>query len=202
MGRPLQTAIWARQAQWMLAQCRSRLGHDLHAPHRLRRHVGGRLATPKHVKEVFTGDPQRLPRRRGQRDPAPVLGAHSVLLLDETPHMRQRKLLLPPFHGERMQRYGELMVEIAAREIERWPLGEPFALHPRMQAITLEVILRAVFGVARGRAARARCARRCGDCSTSRTNPRDDPPGRCSSAPSGSSAVAAVPAAHATASTS
>jgi len=64
--------------------------------------------------------------------------------------MEQRKLLLPPFHGERMQRYGELMSRIAAEEIERWPLGEPYRLRPRMQAVTLEIILRAVFGLEAG----------------------------------------------------
>ena len=67
-----------------------------------------------------------------------------------TPHMAQRKLLLPPFHGERMQSYGDLLTEIADREIDSWPAGAPFALWPRMQAITLEVILRAVFGLQDG----------------------------------------------------
>ena len=61
--------------------------------------------------------------------------------------MSQRKLLLPPFHGERMQAYGEKMAEIAAREIESWPTGVPYKLRPRMQAITLEIILETVFGV-------------------------------------------------------
>jgi cytochrome P450 len=64
--------------------------------------------------------------------------------------MEQRKLLLPPFHGKRMQRYKQLMATIAAGEIERWPRGEPYRLRPRMQAITLEIILRAVFGLERG----------------------------------------------------
>src|SRR5205814_807617 len=80
----------------------------------------------------------------------PILGEHSVLLLDERPHLEQRKLLLPPFHGERMQRYGDLMAEIAAAEIERWPRGRPYRLRPRMQALTLEIILRAVFGLGHG----------------------------------------------------
>ena len=78
------------------------------------------------------------------------MGDHSVLLLDEKPHMRQRKLLLPPFHGERMERYGQLMREVAEAEVESWPRGEPLELLPRMQAVTLEVILRAVFGLEQG----------------------------------------------------
>src|SRR5204863_3111837 len=68
-------------------------------------------------------------------------------LLDGAAHMRQRKLLLPPFHGERMAAYGELIAKATEREIERWPAGRPFALQPSFQAITLEVILEAVFGL-------------------------------------------------------
>jgi cytochrome P450 len=75
------------------------------------------------------------------------MGRNSVLLLDGPEHMRQRKLMLPSFHGERMQRYGALMEEIAEREIERWPVGQPFGLRPRTQAITLEIIMRTVFGI-------------------------------------------------------
>ena len=61
--------------------------------------------------------------------------------------MRQRKLLLPPFHGEAVQRYVEMIADVARQEIDRWPVGEAFALAPRMQAVTLEVIMRGVFGV-------------------------------------------------------
>ena len=77
----------------------------------------------------------------------PALGPNSVLTLDDAPHMRQRKLLLPPFHGERIARYGELIREVTRREMESWPVGEPFALRPHTQRITLAVIMRAVFGV-------------------------------------------------------
>ena len=77
----------------------------------------------------------------------PALGPNSVLTLDDEPHMRQRKLLLPPFHGERIEAYGKLMREVTLEEMESWPVGEPFALRPRTQRITLAVILRAVFGV-------------------------------------------------------
>jgi cytochrome P450 len=77
----------------------------------------------------------------------PALGKFSLLTLDEDDHMRQRKLLLPAFHGERVRRYAELIADIAQREVDRWPLGSPIALRPRMQSITLDVILRAVFGV-------------------------------------------------------
>ena len=80
----------------------------------------------------------------------PVIGKNSVILLDEGDHLEQRKLMLPAFHGEKMQRLAGTMTEVAEREIDSWPEGEPLALHPRFQALTLEVILRAVFGLDAG----------------------------------------------------
>src|SRR5436190_15860787 len=79
-----------------------------------------------------------------------VLGRNSLLVLDGGEHIRQRKLLLPPFHGERIARHGEAMVRAADDDIATWPIGKPFALQPRMQAMTLNVILRAVFGLEDG----------------------------------------------------
>jgi cytochrome P450 len=108
------------------------------------------LSNPVHIKQVFTGDPRIFHAGEGNRILLPVVGEHSVLLLDEQSHLEQRKLLLPSFHGQGMQRYGALMAEIAAAEIERWPRGEPYRLRPRMQALTLEIILRTVFGLERG----------------------------------------------------
>jgi cytochrome P450 len=99
------------------------------------------------VKDIVTGDPRVFHAGEANHVMEPVLGARSVLLLDEDEHLRERRLLLPPFHGERVRRYRELVGEIAAGEIERWPRGRSFSLRPRMQAITLEVILRAVFGI-------------------------------------------------------
>jgi cytochrome P450 len=105
------------------------------------------LSDPDHVRQVFTGDPGVFHAGEGNTILLPLVGDHSVLLLDDEAHMSQRKLLLPPFHGKRMERYGELMRQIASDEIETWPHGEPLKLHPRMQAMTLEVIIRAVLGV-------------------------------------------------------
>jgi cytochrome P450 len=76
-----------------------------------------------------------------------LLGENSLLVLDEAAHMSQRKLLLPPFHGRRMAGHEETMREIAACEIENWPAGVPYQLRPRMQAMTLEIIIQTVFGV-------------------------------------------------------
>jgi cytochrome P450 family 135 len=106
------------------------------------------VASPELVKELFTGSPGVF--HAGEANATvlePALGPNSVLTLDDAPHMQQRKLLLPPFHGERVQRYGELIREITGRNMESWPVGEPFALRPRTQRITLAVILRAVFGI-------------------------------------------------------
>ena len=86
--------------------------------------------------------------------------------------MSQRKLLLPPFHGERMQGYEQTMSEIAEREIESWPTGTPYQLRPRMQAITLEIILRDRLRRPRRRADGASCALRCASSSTSPPIPR------------------------------
>lgn len=106
------------------------------------------VASPDLVKALFTGSPADF--HAGEANATvlePALGPNSVLTLDDAPHMRQRKLLLPPFHGERIQRYGELIVEMTRREMESWPVGETFAMRPHTQRITLAVIMRAVFGV-------------------------------------------------------
>jgi cytochrome P450 len=108
------------------------------------------LAHPDMVKQVFTGDPKVFHAGEGNVILRPLVGSNSVLTLDDGAHMAQRKLLLPPFHGERMQSYGDLLTEIADREVESWATDAPFRLWPRMQAITLEVILRAVFGLEDG----------------------------------------------------
>jgi cytochrome P450 len=105
------------------------------------------LADPEAIKQVFTGDPRVFHAGEGNEILAPLLGRNSLLVLDEKRHMSQRKLLLPPFHGERMQGYAQTMGEIAEREIDSWPSGTPYKLRPRMQALTLDIILRTVFGV-------------------------------------------------------
>ncbi len=106
------------------------------------------VADPAEIKRVFAGDPPTF--HAGEANTLALgdaLGEHSLLTLDEGRHLSQRKLLLPPFHGESVRRYAEVMAEATAREVDRWPVGSEFPLRPRMQAITLEVILRAVFGV-------------------------------------------------------
>jgi cytochrome P450 family 135 len=76
-----------------------------------------------------------------------VLGPHSVLVLDGSEHVQARRLMLPPFHGDAVRAYAERVADVAVEEVEQWPVGVPMALRPRMQAIALQVILRAVIGV-------------------------------------------------------
>lgn len=106
------------------------------------------VSDPAEAKRIFAGDPTTLRAGDGNSGPLrELVGDQSLLLLDGERHLHRRKMMLPPFHGERMRVYGELMTEIADAEIDRWPLDEVFPLRPSMQAITLRVILRAVFGI-------------------------------------------------------
>src|SRR3954462_10787663 len=91
---------------------------------------------PAGLKAVSTTGPARLRAGEGNVALEPVLGSRSVLLLDGAEHIRQRRLMLPPFHGERLRGYEQLIAEIATGEMRRWPVGEPIALQPRMQAVT------------------------------------------------------------------
>lgn len=105
------------------------------------------VAHPDHVKSLMTANPDQAPSVTGDSPLRPILGPDSVLTSVGARHMRQRKLLLPPFHGEAVQRYVQMIAEVAEREIESWPVGEPFALAPRMSAVTLDVIMGGVFGI-------------------------------------------------------
>ncbi|MGH2894866.1 MAG: cytochrome P450 [Solirubrobacteraceae bacterium] len=102
---------------------------------------------PDHVRSLLKADPADAPSLTGESPLRPILGPNSVLTSVGARHMRQRKLLLPAFHGEAVQAYVEMIADVARQEIDHWPVGAPFALAPRMQAVTLEVIMRGVFGV-------------------------------------------------------
>jgi cytochrome P450 len=102
---------------------------------------------PDHIESLFRAKPSDAPSLTGESPLRPILGENSVLTLVGERHMRERKLLLPPFHGDAVQRYVEKIAQIAEREIDRWRVGTPFALAPRMQAVTLDVIMGGVFGI-------------------------------------------------------
>jgi cytochrome P450 len=105
------------------------------------------MSDPAEIKEIFTAPADVLHPGEGANILEPVVGKNSVILLDERAHLSQRKLMLPAFHGEKMERLSGLVAEVTEREVESWPRNTPIALHRRLQALTLEVILRAVFGL-------------------------------------------------------
>lgn len=142
--RALQALAWMREPLPFLQRCHERYG-DAFTLRILRWGDWVVLADPADVKAVFTAGPKvgvavANPLLR------PVLGSRSVMLLEEPEHMTRRRLMLPSFHGESVGADAAMMAEVAQREVASWPIGEPFELWPRMQAITQEVVMRAVFG--------------------------------------------------------
>jgi cytochrome P450 len=105
---------------------------------------------PEVVKHVFADDGETFAAGKFNSSLAALLGDKSVLMLDGAEHMRHRRLLLPPFHGERMQRYGDAMLDETDASIDAWPRDRVFSLHPLMQDITLRVIIRTIFGLENG----------------------------------------------------
>jgi len=149
MPRTLQTVAWWNRTVPFLERCRERYGKRF-TMRLLQTPPFVHHSEPEQLREIFTAPPEVLHPGEGARILEPVVGVNSVILLDERPHLSQRKLMLPAFHGEKMKRLSGLVEEVAEREVERWPTQEPVPLHPRLQALTLEVILRAVFGLDSG----------------------------------------------------
>ncbi len=145
MPSALQAVGWAERPLPFMRRCHERYG-DIFTM-RIR-HAGTWvfLCDPEDVKRVFTADGATLGVGEANSLLGPILGSRSVMLLEEPEHMAHRRRMLPSFHGKLMERYAESTTAVTREEIERWPLGEPFALWPRMQEITLAVIMRAVFG--------------------------------------------------------
>jgi len=138
-------AFWTRPLAF-LEQCRARYGSRftlrlLGAP------TFVLLSDPDEIKEVFTAPADVLHPGEGARVLAPVVGQNSVILLDEDAHMEQRKLILPAFHGERIAGLSDLVAAVAEREVADWPQDAAIELHPLLQRLTLEIVLRAVFGL-------------------------------------------------------
>lgn len=145
----LQAVLWARRPLPLLERCQRRYG-DVFT---LRvRHSGTWviLAGPEDVKRVFTAGHASLGVGTANSILGPLLGPRSVMLLEEPEHLRRRRLMLPPFHGERMSGYGDMLARITREEVAGWPRDTPFALWPRMQEITLGAIMRLVFGSTEG----------------------------------------------------
>ncbi|MEA2748680.1 MAG: cytochrome family [Myxococcales bacterium] len=143
------TVMWMRDPFGLMDRCAKRFGEP---------YTMGLVGfppivvtyTPETVKEIFADDGETFAAGKFNQSLAALLGDKSVLMLDGAEHLRHRRLLLPPFHGERMKAYGDVMLEAADATIDAWSQGDVFALHPRMQDITLRVIIRTVFGFDEG----------------------------------------------------
>jgi cytochrome P450 family 135 len=142
----LQTARWLIRPIAFLESCRRRFGDAFSVQFLGFETPMVMVSDPEAIRVLYSEREHGLPPGRTFAL-RPVMGARSVLLLEGAEHLQRRKAMLPPFHGERMRAYEDAVDAIAQREIDSWPLGEPFAVHPRMQGVTLDVILDAVFGV-------------------------------------------------------
>src|SRR5215218_4996620 len=146
LPRAVQTAAWITRPGPFMVRAQARHGDVFTI------RIGDEppwlmLAHPDAVKEVFTGDPAVFHAGKANLILRPLVGHASVLLLDGPQHMAQRKLMLPPFHGSRMAGYEALVREIAAGHVATWPRSTTVPLAPRMQSITLDVVLRVIFGI-------------------------------------------------------
>jgi cytochrome P450 family 135 len=146
----VQTVVGASAFPWLMDHCHARYGDVFTL-----KLVGGRtgvfVSGAEAVKEVLTAPPESVPSAAMETAVGTVLGPNSVLTLSGPEHMRMRRLLLPPFHGERMREYEQVIVEATRRSMSSWPLGEPVRMQDFTQEITLEVMLEAVFGMEEAR---------------------------------------------------
>src|SRR3954465_15907997 len=135
LPRVVQTVGWWSRQVPFAERCRDRYGKRF-TIRLLQTPPFVMISEPSEIKEIFTAPPEVLHPGEGARILEPVVGKNSVILLDEGSHLEQRKLMLPAFHGEKMQRLSGLMAEVAEREVASWPAGEAIELHPRMQRLT------------------------------------------------------------------
>lgn len=108
------------------------------------------FSSPDAIEAIFTAKPEQVSSAEGNEILKPLLGEHSLILLDGKKHQRQRQLLMPPFHGDRMKAYGKIITDITQQVMQQWVPGKPFTVRPAMQEISLRVILTAVFGLHEG----------------------------------------------------
>ena len=144
--RALQTYLWLTRPTRVFDHCARRYGD----PFSLRLLFAGDMvyvADPDVVRDIFKGDPKVFHAGDAYTLMEPTGGSHSLFLLDEEAHLRMRKLLLKPLHGERLQRWASVIEDITEREVRSWPVGESFELRPITEAMTLDVIMQIVFGI-------------------------------------------------------
>jgi len=150
MPPSLQMLRWIREPFEMMADCRSRFGDAFTLNLTALPHPVVLVSDPLAVKDVFALGSEQGHAGKANVVLKPLVGEHSLLLLDGAEHLRQRKMMLPAFHGERMHGYGRAMMDLTHESIDGWPVGTPFAVHKKMQAVTLQVILRTIFGIEAG----------------------------------------------------
>src|SRR6186997_922072 len=141
----IQTARWLMRPIAFMESCRRRYGDTFSVMFQGFRTPLVMVSSPEVIRALYAERGHNLPPGRTVTL-GPLVGPRSLLLLEGADHLSRRKVMLPPFHGERMQAYESAVRDIAIREIDSWEDGGEISLHPRMQAVTLEVILRAVFG--------------------------------------------------------
>jgi cytochrome P450 len=149
IGPLRQTLAWSIRPFGFLERCRRQLGDSFSLTFLGFERPMVMISDPVAIKALYSERGHGLPPGRNIFL-EPILGSRSLLLLEGSDHLAHRKLMLPAFHGERMRSFEPMMAAIVDAEIDSWPLGEEFPLHPHMQAVTLEVILRIVFGVSDG----------------------------------------------------
>jgi cytochrome P450 len=145
----VQTLRWSFRPLPFMQEAREKYGDNFSVKFLTFERPMVMISDPDAIKALYMERSHGLPPGR-DIILTPIVGPRSLLVTEGADHLAHRKLMLPPFHGERMRSYQPLVEEIVDREIDSWPLGEEFPIHPRMQAITLEVILKVVFGVADG----------------------------------------------------
>jgi cytochrome P450 len=144
-----QTLRWTFRPLPFMQECRERYGDSFSVKFLGFERPMVMISDPVAIKALYMERENGLPPGR-EILLEPILGSKSVLLLEGTDHLARRKLMLPPFHGERMRSYESVVDEIVGAEIDSWRLDREFPIHSRMQAVTLDIILRVVFGVADG----------------------------------------------------
>jgi cytochrome P450 len=142
----VQTVLFLALRNSTVPRWRRRYG-DVFSIHIAPAGPGVVLSKPEHIREVFAGPADTFHAGEGNAILGPIMGEHSVLLLDEDAHRISRKKVMSAFHGEAMRGWGDVVEDLAADNVASWPVGVPFAVHPHMNDISLEVILRIVFGV-------------------------------------------------------
>src|SRR3954468_17766520 len=145
----VQTLRWSFRPLPFMQENRERYGDNFSVKFLAFERPMVMISDPAAIKALYMERSHGLPPGR-DIILTPIVGRRSLLVTEGADHLANRKLMLPPFHGERKRYYTPLVEEIVDREIDTWPLDEELPIHPRMQAITLEVILRVVFGVADG----------------------------------------------------